>query len=122
MDTYFQSVTGYGKANRAQLFVGFMSRMINIYFMPSKEHGHVVQAYKDLMREEGAPACLHRDCSHEQKVQEIVDLNRDMRVKDSYSEPGCPNQNPVENLGVRIIKMAAEGLKFGQEHPIFFGL
>ena len=75
MDTYFQPMTGYGKVNCAQLFVGFMTRMINIYFMPSKEHGHVVQAYKDFMREEGAPACLHRDCSHEQKVQEIVDLN-----------------------------------------------
>ena len=119
MVTYFQSVTGYGRANCVQLFVVFMSRMINIYFMPSKEQGHVVQAYKDFMREEGAPACLHRDCSHEQNVQEIVDLNRDMRVKDSYSEPGCPNQNPVENLGVRIIKMAAEGLKIRTGAPDF---
>ena len=42
-----------------------------------------------------------------------------MRVKDSYSEPGCPNQNPVENLGVRIIKMAAEGLKIRTGAPDF---
>lgn len=119
MDTYFQSMTGYGRANCAQLFVGFMSRMINIYFMPSKEYGHVVQAYKDIMREEGAPACLHRDCSNEQKVQEIVDLICDMRVQDSYSEPGCQNQNPVEKLEVNIIKMAVEGLKIWTRAPDF---
>ena len=85
--------------------------------MPSKEHGHIVNAYKDFMREEGVPSSLHRDCSPEQKVQEITEINRDMRVEDSFAEPGCPNQNPTENLGVRIIKMGAEGLKIRTGAP-----
>ena len=117
MDTYFQKTTGHGGANCAQLFVGFVSRMINIYPMPSKEHGHIVNAYKDFMREEGVPSSLHRDCSPEQKVQEITEINRDMRVEDSFAEPGCPNQNPTENLGVRIIKMGAEELKIRTGAP-----
>ena len=111
MDTYFQPMTGHGGVNYAQLFVGFMSRMINIYFMPSKEHGNIMHAYKDFMKEEGVPTYLHRDFAPEQKVQEITNINHDMRVKDSFSEPGCQSQNPVENLGVKIIKMAVEGLK-----------
>ena len=76
--------------------------------MPSKASNHIYKAYQDFMRYEGVPECLHRDLAPEQKVDKIINLNRDMMVKDSYSEAGNPNQNPAELLGVKIIKQGAE--------------
>ena len=73
---------GIGGYNCCQLFLGFMSRMINLYPMPSKEHGHIVASYDDFMRYEGVPSCLHRDLAPEQKVDEIITRNRKMKVRD----------------------------------------
>ena len=67
MDTYFMSSLGIGGYNCCQLFLGFMSQMINLYPMPSKEHGHIVASYDDFMRYEGVPSCLHCDLAPEQK-------------------------------------------------------
>ena len=63
-----------------------MSRMINLYPMYSKEKKHVLNAYKDFMRYEGTPEGLHRDLAPEQKVDDIIDINRTMRVRDTFSE------------------------------------
>ena len=97
MDTYFMPVTGIGKVNCCQLFLGFMSRMINIYPMPQKGDGHVDKAYDDFMRYEGVPSCLHCDLEPKQKSDSFQETNRRMMVKDSFSEHGCPNQNPTES-------------------------
>ena len=40
----------------------------------------------------------------------IIDINRIVRVRDTLSEAGNPNQNPAETLGVKIIKQGSEGL------------
>ena len=40
--------------------------------------------------------------------EKIIDLNRDMMVRDSYSEAHHPNQNPAEALGVKPLKQGAE--------------
>ena len=50
---------------------------------------------------------MHRDYAPEQKIQELVNLNRDYMVRDSFAEPYHPNQNPAESLGVKVIKTAA---------------
>ena len=50
------------------------------------------------MRYEGVPEGLHRDLAPEEKVEKIIDLNREMMVKDTFAEAGHPNQNPVEAL------------------------
>ena len=78
--------------------------MINIYPMISKAAGNILRAYQDFMRYEGVPECLHRDLAPEQQVQAIINLNRDMMVKDTFSERGSPNQNPAEALGVKPLK------------------
>ncbi len=106
MDTYFCDV-GIDGYECAQLFVGLVSTMINVYPMTSKASINIVQAYKDFMRYEGVPVCLHRDYSPEQKIQALVDLNRDYMVRDSFAEPYHLNQNPAEALGVKVIKTAA---------------
>ena len=69
---------------------------------------YILKAYQDFMRYEGVPQLLHWDLAPEQKTDEILDLNRKMIVKDTWSEAGIPEQNPVEQGGVRILKNAAE--------------
>ena len=93
-----------------QVFVGFISRMINVCPMKSKEAIHIVAAYQDFMGCEGVPEALHRDAAPEQKVKKIMEINREMKVKDSWSEPGHPNQNPVEAIGVKPLKMGVQAI------------
>ena len=71
---------------------------------------HILKAYQDFMRYEGIPETLHWDKAPEQKTRDIIDLNRKMRVADSWSEPGHPTQNFVESLGVKPIKRGAEAI------------
>ena len=78
--------------------------------MHSKEKTHVLNAYKDFMCYEGIPEGIQRDLSFEQKVDDIIDINRTMRVRDTFSEAGNPNKNLAEALGVKIIKQGSEGL------------
>ena len=101
---------GFCGSTCAQVFVGLMSRMINVYPMPSKSHGYILKSYQDFMRYEGVPEGLHRDKAPEEKVGKIIDLNREMMVKDTWAEPGHPNQNLVEALGVKVLKSGIEQL------------
>ena len=108
MDTIFSTVKGLDGSNCSQVFFGIISRMINVYHMPWKENIHIVKAYQDFMRYEGVPETLHRDLAPEQKTDAITTINRNMIVKDTWSEEGYPTQNPVEQGAVRIIKQASE--------------
>ena len=110
MDTIFMANPGFCGSTCAQVFVGLMSRMINVYPMPSKACGYVLKAYQDFMRYEGVPEGLHRDLAPEEKVEKIIDLNRQMMVRDTWSEQGHPNQNPAEALGVKPLKTGTEQL------------
>ena len=60
------------------------------------------------MRYEGVPETLYRDLAPEQKTDDIININRNMIVKDTWSEAGYPTQKPVEQGGVRILKSAAD--------------
>ena len=102
MDTIFIMILSVNGFTCMQVFVGFISRMIGVCPMKSKEAIHIVAACQDFMRHEGVPQALHRDAAPEQKVEKIMEINRDMKVKDSWSEPGHPNQNPVEAIGVKF--------------------
>ena len=78
--------------------------------MKSKEATNIVAAYQDFMRYEGIPQCLHRDGASEEKVQKIIDINREMKVKDTWSEQHHPNENPVEALGVNPLKRGVKAI------------
>ena len=69
------------------------------------------------MRYEGVPAYLYCDLAPEQKIEGIIKINRDMRVKDTWSEARHPNQNPVEQGGVRILKAGVDGILDTTEAP-----
>ena len=58
-DTYFCQVRGIDGSNCCQLFLGLISRMINVYPMYSKEATNVVHTYQAFMRREGVPKGLH---------------------------------------------------------------
>ena len=62
------------------------------------------------MRYEGVRQCSHQDLATEQKIDEIISIYRDMMVKDSWPEATHPNQNPIEQGGIRILKQGVDGL------------
>ena len=49
MDTIFMSESGYDGSECEQVFVGLISRMINVYPLKSKAHGNILRAYQDFM-------------------------------------------------------------------------
>ena len=65
--------------------------MLNVYPMPSKAQGYIIKSYQDFMRCEGVPEALHRYLTPEVKVEKIINLNRDMMVRDTFAEAGHPN-------------------------------
>ena len=105
MDTVFFTVSDHDQSTCAQLFVGLMSRMMNFHPMMSEAGGYQIKSCQDFWREEGVPPVLHRDKASEQAHEAFVELNRHMMVKDSFSEPGNPNQNPAGALGVKLLKV-----------------
>ena len=81
--------------------------MLNLYCIPSKESVNIIKAYQDFIHYEGVPETLHKNLSIEQKPEGIIDINKRMIVKDTWSEAGYSEQNPVKQGGVRILKSAA---------------
>ena len=110
MDSVLAVLMGFDGSNATQVFFGLLSCCINVYHMPSNKGGRVFKAYQDFMRYEGVPQCLHQDLAPEKKIDEIIQKNIDMRVKDTWSEATHPNQNPVEQGGVRILKAGVDGI------------
>jgi hypothetical protein len=101
-DTYFANVRAIGGATCAQVFYGVQSHMINVYGM--KSESEMPEAYKDFIREEGAPNILRRDNSQIQSGKRTTSINREYFIKDEFTEPGHPQQNPAELRAVKFIK------------------
>ena len=66
------------------------------------------QAYEDFIREEGCPTLLRRDNSKMQTGDDFTSINRHFCVKDGYTEPYHPHQNPAENHAARWLKHHAQ--------------
>ena len=86
----------------AQVFYGIKSHTIFIYGMRSK--GEFPKVYKDFIRDHGAPSALRRDNAKEEQSELVKDINREFLIKDQYTEPYHPQQNPVESNAIRYIK------------------
>jgi hypothetical protein len=95
MDTVFSSVQAHEESPCAQVFYGVSIHMINVYGLEAK--AQAIDAYRDFMKDEGVPSTLHRDGAAEQSSHAFIRLNREMEVRDTFSEPGNPQQNPVES-------------------------
>ena len=109
MDTVFGKIAAVdGGHTAAQVYYGVKSHMINIYGMHSKGEAH--DTYLDFIREEGIPSVIHRDGSKEQKNKEFKRTNRDYKIRDSWTEPYHPHQNPAETRAIRFLKRVAKAL------------
>ena len=105
-DTYFSSVKSVEGYNMAQAFYGCTSGTIHVYGMKSK--GEFYKVYQDHIKEVGIPHTLRQDYSMEQGSNErghhlVKKLNRDLIIKDEFSEPYNHQQNPVELHGVKFL-------------------
>ena len=93
-DTIFMAILCFDGSACAQVFVGPLLQMMNMHPMPSKASGHIVKSHKDFMHCEGVPLGLYQDKVPEEGVPEIIDLNCEMMVKDTWAQLGHPDQNP----------------------------
>ena len=75
-----------------------------------RSKGEFPDLYKDFIRTEGAPSILRRDNANEEGSAKVIAINRDLFVKDEFSEPYYPNQNPVESRMIRYIKQSTHTL------------
>ena len=79
----------------AQVFFGLKSHNINLYGIKSK--GEFPKVYKDFIRENGAPSTLRRDNAKEENSNAVLELHRELLIKDEFSEAHHQHQNPVES-------------------------
>src|SRR5687768_12109288 len=86
----------------AQVFFGLKSHTIFVYGIKSK--GEFPKIYRDFIRDQGAPSALRRDNAREEQSEMVKDINREFMIKDQYTEPYNPQQNPVESSAIRYIK------------------
>src|SRR5687767_15242232 len=83
-------------------FYGTKSHAIHINGIKSK--GKFPNTYRDYMRDHGAPSALRRDNAKEEQSEAIMEINREYMIKDQYTEPYHPQQNPVESNAIRYLK------------------
>ena len=98
-------------ANVASIFHGYTglyvffcrkSRLIDAEGL--KQKSQFPDLYLDFMRKWGVPKSLRRDNALEQCSEQVTEINRERGVKDTYSEPYNPQQNPVELNAVKFVK------------------
>jgi hypothetical protein len=93
-DTWFSSVTSFEGYNCAQIFYGINSKRISNYGMKTESHGP--DALLEFFRKEGVPLSILRDNSKMQASELWKDYMRRYWVKDQFTEPYHPHQNPSE--------------------------
>src|SRR5688572_21909453 len=92
----------------AQIFFGTKSHAIFVYGIRSR--AEFPNVYKNFIREHGAPSALRRDNAREERSEQVVDINREFMIKDQFTEPYHPQQNPVETGAIRYLKSQVQVL------------
>ena len=114
-DTFFANTCDRTGATCAQVFYGVKSKMINVYGMRSENEAPT--AYKDFIRSEGAPSVLHRDNSKVQKDEAFTELNCHYAIRDKFTKPYHPQQNPAEMRAIKWIKQHSQVLMDRHQVP-----
>ena len=78
---------------------------INVYGHRKVEDGFF-HCYSDFVRNEGAPSALRRNNHAEGKNDKVLALNRQLLVKEQFSEVDNQQQNKVETGAIRWLKVA----------------
>ena len=105
-DTYFSAIKSIEGYTCSQVYYGCTSRTIHVYGM--KTESEFPSTYQDFLRDQGIPHTLRRDNAKSQKSQVITEINRELIVADSFTEPHHPHQNPAEGGGVKYLKSRSE--------------
>ena len=66
--------------------------------------------FRDFIRKEGVPSFLRRDNAKEEASPGVQEINRELYIKDEFSEPYYPNHNPVESCMIRYLKRVSHTL------------
>ena len=98
-----------------QVFNGRTSNITNVYGFKSKSK--FPKIYRDFIREEGAPSILRRDNAKAEQSEEVLQIQRELYIKDAFSEPYNQQQNFVESRSVRWLKPAINALLDKQNAP-----
>ena len=88
--------------------------MINVYGMKSKSE--MPEAHKDFIHNEGVPHILCWDNSQIQKGVHTTKLNQEFFMKDQFTEPNHPQQNPARLCTMKFLKDHSQVL-IKQAHP-----
>ena len=92
---------GYGYTG-AQVFYGLKSHQIDVYGFRGK--GEVPAIYRDFIREQCALSALRRDNAKEEQSAEVDEIHQELYIRDEFSEPYNPQQNPVKSRGIIYLK------------------
>ena len=91
--------------------------MINVYGMTANER-EAPSAYRDFIRDEGAPTLLQRDNSKVQTGKVFAEIiNRTFAVRDGLTEPYHPQQNPAELRAIKWLKAHSQVIMDRNEIP-----
>ena len=103
-----------------QVYLGCSSRYVNGHGFCGK--GEFPKSYHRFCTEEGAPSALRRDNAKEEDSAEVEKIQRELLIKDQFSEPHNQQQNPVEGGAIRWLKPAVHTLldRVGAPNVLWF--
>ena len=101
-DTYFSKIKSLEGYWCAQVFFGVESKMIKVKGM--KSESDFPAAYLDFIRKHGIPPVLHRDNAKAEMSEKVTEINRNLIIADTWTEPHSPWQNPAELNAVKFLK------------------
>ena len=104
----------------AQVFYGHKSKHIDVYGL--KSESEFPDIYRDFIREQGAPSILRRDNAQLERSEKVKEIQREMYIKDEFSEPDNQQQNLVEGGAIKWLKQATHTLldRTGAPDSTFF--
>ena len=115
-DTFFASTDDVSGAKCAQIFYGLTSHFMNVYPLRTEADGP--KAFEDFARFEGLPNAIRSDNSKMQRYsKKLIDRLREWRVKNEFTEPHHPQQNPAELRAIRWLKRNIQVLRIRTGAP-----
>jgi hypothetical protein len=102
-DTFFSSIRDISGATCAQVFYRLKSHFMNVYPLRTESDGP--KAVEDFVRTEGIPNVIRSDNSKMQRLnQDLVAKFRRWMIRNEFTEPHHPQQNPAELRAIRWLK------------------
>ena len=92
-----------------QAFFGLISHHIDVYGFHRKGRNFPA-IYRQFIKENGAPSVLRRDNEIAEQSDNVMDIQRELYIKDQFSEVENQWQNPVESQAIKWLKHSSHTL------------